>query len=223
MAVAFSANVTAWGALTGGPQSSGSFTPTASTSIFVGVLDGAGTGRTLAYSGSVNTPTAKIVLNDPTDGNTLGLAEVLSALGGSQTLTVNSSPSGDGVSGYAIIYSGVATTTYNSHETTGSTTPIGVATVVPAGSFLVGLCIGIGAGAGIPAGQANGGVTPTDRQTGTNGTVFAWSEWVGTGGSITPTWSGASNDWAVLQVVLTPASTTTTPVNLMGRQIYILP
>lgn len=206
MAVAFRQSITAWGGLGSGPQSSGAFTPTATDTLVVGLFDAAATGRTLVYSGSVNTPTAKIVFNDSVDGNTLGLAEVLSCLGGSQTLTVNSTPSGDGVGGWAIAYSGVSSTAYTSNQSVTTTAPVGNAVAVPAGSALLAFCFNTTAAAGALVGQVSGSVTPTDRQTGTNGTLYAVSEWVGTGSTVTPTWSAPSGDYVVLQVLLSGAA-----------------
>jgi hypothetical protein len=206
MSVTFTQNITAWGDTAGGPQSSAAFTPTVGNAILVAMADVTNNGRTLVYSGSVNTPLAREVVQDTTNGNTLGLAQILPALGGSQTLTVNSSPTGDEVSGYAIEYGGVGSIVVNSNgPIIGSTTPAGDATVVPPGCTLVGILIQTHFVTGSAAGAASGGITNTDRQTGFNSTVFAISEWANTGSSnatVTPNWTAVSSNYVVLQALL---------------------
>lgn len=219
MAIAFSQNVTPWGGLGAGPQASGAFTPASGSTILVPMLDASGSARTLAYSGSINTPTAKISVNDVTNGNTIGMAEVLSATTGSQTITVNSTPTGDSVSGYAIVYTGVSSTgSYTSKPNPAATTVTGNAITVPAGSVLVGFCTDNTGALVSFTGQVSGGVTPTDRQMTNNGVVFyAISEWVGTGTSITPTWTAsATSDAIVVQVLLTAGGSFQARLALMG-------
>lgn len=209
MTIAFRQNITTWGNNTAGPVTSGANTVTGGDTVLVGNIDGAATGHTLVYSGSVNNPVSAITVNDATNGNTLGMGAVLSATGGSQTFTVNSSPGGDAVSGVAIEYSGVSSAVYNSNgPVIGTTAPIGVATVVPVGSILVALLVQTHGVGGTPAGQVSGGVTPTDRQVSTwaTGAAYAISEWVGTGSTVTPTWSAVSSNYVVIQVLLSSQS-----------------
>lgn len=208
-AVAFRQNITAWGAGGGSPQTSGSFTPTATDSIIVWNFDGQASGITLGYSGSVNTPTSQGTINDTTNGNTIGIASVLSATAGAQTLTV-SGTAADAIAGFSIEYSGAASASYaTSGPLVGTAAPAGSAMSVPPGAILVAFLVSTNGAGGTRTSQASGGITPTSRQNGINFVDYDISEWSNSGGSavaVTPTWSATSGNYVVLEVLLTPAA-----------------
>lgn len=202
MAVAYGQTITAWGAFGAGTQTSGSFTGSAGDFLAEVFFDGAGSGLSRTYGGSLNTPVEGATVNDTTDGNTLGIAGINNITGGSQTLFVT----GSQVSGFAIEYSGVSTVSYVASHPLSTTTPAGSAVAVPSGAILVAwtaICSGTGT-AITPS--VSGTVTPSNRGSGTNTTNYCWGEWVGTGTTVTPTFAGASGDYVIFQILLSPPS-----------------
>ena len=225
MSIAFQQAVAAWGNIGLSPQSSGAFTPAAGSWLSDIIFDASGTGKSLVYSGSVNTPLSKLSVDDASGGNTVGIAAVNSVTGGSQTLTVSTSPTGDGVAGWGIEYSGVASDGSYSSATPGFTSaPAGSAVTVPAGSVLYAFCVSSSGSGGTLTPSVNGGVTPSNRGSGTLSTshVYCHGEWVGTGGSITPTFAAsAGNTFTVIQVILTPAAPAAVYQPIIHNQKYL--
>lgn len=203
MAVAF---VTNTGNPSGtSPFTTGSFSVTAGNAEIVFFDDYAASGRTLTMSGTGGTYTIANPPGSLSDTHTLAVFSCLSDSGGSQTATMTSSTVGDGVSGRFFEYSGVVTVSGNgNHQTnpgTGAGAVVGVATTVPTGSVLVALC----------QDQTNGSNTITSVGGGTdraNGTTWRVTEYAGSGGSITPSFTVATGTghFAVLQLLLSPSA-----------------
>lgn len=203
MAVAWVQTVTAWGPAAT-PATSGSFTPTGGNFLAGVTADDATSTSTLTHNGSVNNLTLGASQNDAGNANNIGIFGKNSITGGSQTLSAGASGSG-AVIGAAWEYSGVNTATYAASNPAGTASPAGSAVTVPTGAILLAFCrCDTAVGTALTA-QANGGVTPTTRGSGTINTTYCAAEWAGNGGSITPTFSHAtSQTWMLVQVLLTP-------------------
>lgn len=210
MAVTFQQVIPTWGNIGVSPQTSGAFTPTAGSWLADIILDASGTGKTLVYSGSVNTPLAKTSVDDASGGNTVGIAAVNSITGGSQTLTVSTSPTGDGVVGWGIEYSGISSDgNYTASAISFTSAPAGSAITVPTGTYLYAFCVASTTSTNTITASANGGVTPSTRGSGaSSGSTYAYchADWVGTGGSITPTFAATGSTFVILQLLLTPGA-----------------
>lgn len=146
------------------------------------------------------------------------IAYQLNAVASSQTVTMTSnSASNAGFWSHILQYSGVASVSGDWNDTvspgTGAGGVKGIATVVPLGSVLVAYATDAfnSTGSATITSLVSGGVTPTPRSVAVSSSFeggYNWSEWAGTGSTVTPTFTTSINEeHVVFQFLLTPAIT----------------
>lgn len=189
-----------------GPISFDPYTPTAGNAILVLAADLIGTGKTLAVTSTIGsyalvTPPGDAGLN----AQTLGAFSSFGVAATAQTVTVNSSPTGDFLNIFGFEFSGAqsvsATITGASSSSTTTGSIIGSAQVVPTGSMLFALCFDQTQTINHPPVIDNGTAAYTN---------FAYALGVtfsGTGSSITPLFTpagAAATNYAIVQILLSP-------------------
>jgi hypothetical protein len=210
MSVDWIRTVTPWENAT--PSTSGAFTPTAGDTLITYGMDGSSATASLVFSGSEAGSWSE--LNPPgnygdTSGDTHGLGVNLSCAAGSQTVTVTSAGS-TFLLGFAWEYSGVGSVSsvsgvQRNAPGTGAGAITGTSVTVPTGAVLLATCIDI---TGTPTISSPSG---TNRGSGSNdGIMYCATEYAGAGSPITPTFTttGGSDNYVVLQVLLSPPATT---------------
>jgi len=146
--------------------------------------------------------------NDTNNGNTFSPGLLLSAAGGS--ISPRYTQAVGNLFGFFYEYFNVLSVSDAAFilRATPGTTIGGNPVTVPVGSVLFAMCVDAAGGTVVPSAQANGGVTPSTRESGNpSGTTlpFCTCDYVGTGGSITPTWTasdGATENFVIIQFTL---------------------
>lgn len=224
MAIAFQKVATpVWGNAGGSLTAvSASFTPNVAGSTLLAISGIWWQGNpvkaaTMAGSGAIGSYTKLTTPGDVDDnsGDQFAAFTLIGSTASAQTDTTTTTATNMGVSWNHIWeYSGVASVTASFKDTgnqaTGSTTVTGNAVTVPSGSVLVAYCVDVnnGTGSATITPSASGGVTPTTRDSATSTAFtggFCVAEYVGTGTSVTPTFTtNHAEEHIVIQLLLTP-------------------
>jgi hypothetical protein len=215
MSISFSQLWTQWQGTS--PASSASTTPgAAGNTLVVFGQNESGTSLPITPSAAAGSTVSPPGLVNDASGDTHGISANTSLTGVAQvaTLTGNSGNTLEGVgaeySGVGSVGSGLANN--RASPGTGAGAIQGTAATVPSGSVLIACCKCVTA-LGVTISVAASGTTRGSNNAGGNPS-YALGEWVGTGASVTPSFTdsggGGGNSYEVLQVILTPAASSGT-------------
>jgi hypothetical protein len=209
MAIAF---VKAWAQWQGAsPASSASTTPgAAGNTLVVFGQNEAGTGRAVTPSAAAGSQVSPPGAVNDASGDTHAICANTSLTGSAQVATLTGTAGGDTMEGEGVEYSGVTSVSDGAANNrvapgTGAGAIAGSAVTVASGDVLIAVCKCVTALIGdviVPA----GGGTNRDHAGGGSLVSYCVGEWAGSGGSITPTFTDATNggsqSYEVLQLVL---------------------
>lgn len=204
MAATWASTITAWQSAS--PSASGSFNPAAGSCILLVGIDANVTTATITAAGTGSYSTVLTSQSD-TKGDTWAAFANTNATTGAQTATISSNTAGHIMVNFGQVYTNVAniTTSFVVRTTpgTGSGAITGSAVTVPVGAVLIALCCDVTGGT-----SAISSPTGTNRAAGFNGgdVEYCWTEYAGTGASVTPTFTcatGGTSSFPVVQFILT--------------------